>query len=230
MTITQIQDDIVGLCQELAGEFDFTLDRIMHLINRGYYDFVRRTNCIEDRIDITSVANQVSYSVADAANIAFIYRINEIRHIESGVTENGFSLKSYPGGYVALPEKLIYSSSPTHYWTRAMQSHETTVNVAKVIGTWPVLNSSNDTLRIHCYRFPLAELTVNTSTMEIDPAYQDAITFYVAWRVHMMYQHKNPFIQQKSNDMQRAYFDLVKDFNLNASMEVNDFGEIINVY
>lgn len=230
MLLSELRDDTIALCQEIAGKVDFTKERVHRMINRGYYDFARRTGCIEDRLDITSVANQVAYDKNDDADFNLVYKIHEIRHIENGITEIGRKLKLWPGGYANLPETIIYSSSPEWYWVRGMQTEGGTTLTTKQFGTWPVLSASSDTLRIHASFHPSGDLSSDSDQPKIVDGWRDALVYYAAWRLFMNYQHSNPFLQQKANDMERRYFDLVNDFKMNANEQVDDFEQIVDVY
>jgi len=230
MSLINFRDDVFALTQELQNKTDYTETRVDHYINRGVWDFVRRTNCIEDRIDITSVANQFEYSQSDAPSLGRVYKINEVRWIESGVSEVGKPLLPYPGGYGNLPEQYQYGT-PGWYWTRGMQSEDISSNNAKRIGVWPIDGSSGNTIRLHVFRFPLSDLSSDGDTPEIQEAWYDAVVYFAAYRMFKNYAHEKKQWLDKMIMLKASYMELVQDFNYNAATEGADrHPTIIDVY
>lgn len=224
-TLANFRDDVYALTQELQKKTDYTKDRINHYLNRAYYDFVRRTGCIEDVINVTSVANQVEYSKSDAANIEFIYKINHVRWIKSGVTEMGDILLPYPGGYGNLPDDYQYGT-PDWYWTRGMHGGTESAN-AKKIGVFPVDGSSGNTIRLYVYRFPTSLMSSDGDEPEIPEAYRDALAYGAAWRMFKNYSHENPAWRNKEIMLRNDFMEMVKDYNVNRAEENADNNNVV---
>ena len=47
-------------------------------LDRGYYDFVRQTKCLEDSYDITTVANQVTYGYSDESDLELVKEVLDL--------------------------------------------------------------------------------------------------------------------------------------------------------
>ena len=224
LTFNQIQDDVLDLCQEIQGQTDFTLKRVKHLINKGYYDFARRAKCIEKTVDITTVANQETYTFADAANLAYIYHIHTVKYIDDS-TKFGVPLSPYPGGYANLPENKIYGT-PVYYYTKMANDY-----AGVTIGTYPICSSSSETIRIVGFSFPQAELSADGDVPHIKPGWRDALTYYTVSRLFRMYEHLNPRWERKANTNWALYMDIVQDSKFNLGIETeDDFPETIDVY
>lgn len=219
MDFDTLIDDVLGFTQELQKQVDFTEPRYKKYINQGYYDFVERTACIEDEIDITTVANQFSYDTSDQANIAYVYMINEVRHLET--TEVGRILKPYPGGYGGLPEEYTYGR-PCNYWTRGMRSKSQSTNSAKKIGVWPIDSTSSNTIRLHVYRFPKTALSGATDEPEIEEAYAPALAIYAAYKLFNYYSHLKQTWRLKAKDLRSEYEEYVMRYLQNSSVDTND--------
>jgi len=228
VSLANIREETLGIIQEVSGKVDLNRANILKYINNGYKAFVRDTNCIEDRIDITSVANQFEYSKADAANIAYIYRINEVRHIMSGVSEVGRPLTPLQGGYGGLPEDYSYGR-PYHYWTRGMLSEDLTTNSAKRFGVWPIDSASGNTIRLHVNRMPAADLTSGSDAPEIPSAWHEAISFYAGMSIFRRYSHLNQNWHRKYLDLRAEYQELVNNYISNMSVEYTELQTITEI-
>jgi len=155
MTFKEIQDYLLLQSQELQGLTDYNLPIIKFIINRVYLDIVKKTKCIEDNVDITTVANQFSYSITDSANLAYIYKPYLVRYIRSGIDENGEKLTPYSGGYSNLPENRTYGT-PKQYWIRGLHTRSEIE-----FGTIPICATTGNTIRISAFMFPLTKLRVS---------------------------------------------------------------------
>jgi len=69
MDFSQLQTDALDLLHELQSTGQYSLEKLKHYINRGYYDFVRRTKCYELTMDIVTVADQATYTRSDLSDI-----------------------------------------------------------------------------------------------------------------------------------------------------------------
>jgi hypothetical protein len=69
MTFSQIQTDALDLLHELQSTGQYSLTKLKHYINRGYYDFVRRTKSYELTMDVVTVADQETYTRSDLSDI-----------------------------------------------------------------------------------------------------------------------------------------------------------------
>jgi hypothetical protein len=228
MTITadsydfsDIQNEITDLVKPLASLPDYsTLNADKdHYINRGYIDFVRRTGGIEDRIDITTVAEQTSYSTTDAANLKYVFRVMQVRWDEDTTAYassdwEGLLLKPYPGGYGSLPKVRSYGS-PYWYWTRKNMNKG-----GLIIGTWPIVGTANQTIRVFCTRFPTSLLANATDEPDIMVAWQPAIIHYAVWKLYNVYSHRNPNWERKAIEHRDYYFEYIQsaqgDFALDS--------------
>jgi len=228
MSLLTSREEVLGLIQELQGKFDITRAHLNKYINDGYRAFVRDTKCIEDRIDVTTVANKFEYATADAANIAFILQINEVRHIESGQTEVGRPLKPFPGSYGGLPEEYVYGR-PIWYWMRGMLSEDLTTNNARRLGVWPIDSTSSNTIRLHVSRMPLSDLSADGDQPEIEPAWHEAIEFYAAMKFFRKYGHEKPVWRRKYLELKAEYQELVSNYIMNSSVEYTELQTIIEV-
>lgn len=215
-TFKQLQDDIIFFSQELQNEHDYNLTVIKRFINRGYYDFVKKTKCIEDIVDITSVAKQVSYTATDAANLAFVYTPYEVRFIQNGVTERGDKLTPYPGGHDGLPDNYEYGT-PTHYWTRGVHTR-----AEFELGTYPIDSASGNTIRVYAYMFPLADLSADADQPLMKDAWQDALVNYTLWKLFMTWQHKNQEWGKKALFYKAEYDNNIQETALTMFTDSDD--------
>ncbi len=226
MEFSAIQTDVDDLVQELTSKTGvYTATKLKHYINRGYYDFARRTKCIESSVDITSVDSQVTYAAADAANLAYVYEPYEVRHIEESVTEPGDILKPLAGGSSGIGDTYEYGT-PDRYYVRGVHS------MGKFeIGTWPVLNVDDATIRVYAYMFPIDELDDDADEPLIKEAWCDALTHYAAYRLFKSAGHLREAWNRKADEEFRFYLELVNDFNTEAFNETeDDFPVVYDAY
>lgn len=225
MTFKRLQDDVIDLCQELQKNTDLTITKIKNVINRGYYDFVKQTYAITNTIDITSVADKISYTSSDAANLAYVYKPYQVRWIQSGVTERGKVLQPFPGGHANLPQRYEYGI-PSHY---VITQVHTRGNIA--LQTYPIDSASGNTIRVYAFMFPTADLSGATDQPLIKEAWQDALVKYAVWQLFSQYGHTNPAFRAKSLEYKSFYMEdveIAKESMFTESMD--DYPEIIDVY
>lgn len=185
LTFKQMQDDVLDLCQELQRQTDFTLKRVKRMINRGYYDFVKKTDALVGTFSFTTVANQVTYSSSDLTSFAHVYKILHVKYLEAP-DEFGRILKPYPGGYTGLP-KLQSTGIPDFYYTLGIG----TPGVRK-IGTYPIIATSSETLEVLAYYSPSTELSADTDESLIEDEFRESFVFYAVSRLFSMYGHQKP--------------------------------------
>jgi len=190
----------------LKAQTEYTAARVQHYVNRGYYDFVKRTKCIEDIIDITTVADKAYYVAADSANLAYVYHVSMVRYITSGSTDVGYKLKPYPGGFRMLP-RVKSNARPTHYWTQFAN-----VDNDLRIGTWPINSATGDTLRVYAYMFPTALLVNNGDQPIIKLAYRDALAYYAIARLYNIFSHINGGWKNQHDHYMGLYLEQVESY------------------
>ena len=212
-------------CQELQGISTFGRPQIKRQINRGYYDFVKKTGVIQDVIDITSEANKESYDSSDAANLAFVYKPELVRHIESGQDEFGDRLFPFPGGFSNLPN-IKTPGTPTHYWTRGLHTR-----AEFVIGTYPIDSASSNIIRVYASMFPTADLSADSDEPLIKEAWQDTLVNYAVWKLFSLYSHQNRAWREKAREHKFYYDEDVESANITMFTESEDqFPEVIDAY
>lgn len=175
-----------SLPNAITAQTACTQARRYHYLNRGYYKFVAKTQCIESVIDITTVDEQDYYTSSDAANLAYIYKPYEVRYIDAADADNGWKLRPFPGGHRAIPRVKSYAR-PDYYWVQFTNVHDDIR-----IGTWPVANANGDTLRIYAYMFPTSELSTGTDVPVIKEFAHDALAYYAIAEIYRMFKHINP--------------------------------------
>lgn len=200
----------------IKAQTEYTTARVQHYVNRGYFDFVRRTKCIEEEIDITTVDAQPYYDVTDKADLAYVYHINEVRYIIAGSTDVGYKLKPFPGGHRLVP-RVISTGTPTHYWVQFVN-----VDNDVRIGTWPVINGTGNTLRLFTYMFPKTLLSANADEPVIKIAYRDALSFYAVSKIYSMFSHINPQWQVQADRYMGLYMDQVEDYKYHMTFDSAD--------
>jgi hypothetical protein len=217
MTFLQLQTMVIeSLHFALKAQSEYSLDRVKHYLNRGYYDFVKLTKCMEDIIDVTTVADQEYYTKADKADIEFIYHPYEVRYIEKGSTDIGYKLRPYRGGHSALPRVKSYAR-PDYYWTQKVNSKD-----GFIIGTWTIASSAGDTLRIYTYMFPSTDMNVDGDIPEIKEAYQDALVDYAISKIYKIFSKINKEWTSLSKEHWAYYQDAVNKYNYEMALDSED--------
>ena len=96
------------------------------------------------------------YSSADTANFAYAFKVIGARYIEDS-DEFGKKLSPYPGGREMLPKLMSYGK-PVYYYDLGMGS----INQRK-IGTYPIIDASDETLAVKVNRYPTADLSADAN-------------------------------------------------------------------
>lgn len=206
LTFKEMQDLALDQLQELQGATDFTLIKLKKYLNLGYTDFVRRVKPISDSYDITTVANQVSYSIYAAR----FFGVSHARYIADSSTEYGIPLKLWPGGYANLPRFKEFGE-PSFIWARYGGD-----NTAAEVGTVPIISTADVTLRVLGYNLP-DPLSNDSAIPVIHEAYHEAPILWAIWKIGNAYAHKSKAIREKSLTARNEYLELVKDSLMDAS-------------
>ena len=212
MDFVGMQTDAIDLLHEIQNQPTYSLDKLKKSINRGNLVFVRRTKCLEDTIDITTVANQFEYNVSDAATLANLMIPIHVRYVDG--TEVGRPLKTWPGGFTNLPREYSYAD-PVYYWWRNV--HAATVTdpspyTGVIFGTWPICGTSAKTIRVYGFMRPAA-LVDNEDTSEIQPEWHDAPVYYAVSRMFGMFGHLRKEWQNKSLLYMNMFESMVNEAN-----------------
>jgi hypothetical protein len=227
MTVAEIKADCLDIIQDWQQHGDYTVAKLLHYINLGNREFVRRTKCIEGNIDITTVANQFEYDQSDAADLQYYLKAQQFRYIEE-TTEVGRKLDPFPGGYFNLPKDKIYGV-PNYYWVRGVQGRSVTtagtptgsiIRLGIRVGTWPIISAGSETLRIEGYLYPAA-LTADSHVPEYDESFHTAIAHYAAYRILRMFSEKYPEVRQKSLEQKQEFETIVEEAK--RSLLTNDY-------
>jgi len=220
MTFKQLQDEVLDYCQELQSITDFSITKVKRFINRAQLDFIRQTKCKQLDIDITTVANQVSYTSSDAANLAFAFDVFEVRYDDGTEWGNKLTFRDH----VTLPEQYQYGR-PYEYWITGNHSKGNFT-----IGTFPIISVSSNTLRVSAFVYPLVDLSANTDEPVIEDAWQDALPEYAAYRLFKIYSHRDKAFVYRSREHKAEYQNYVEDYNYRAIKQSDEITSIIDVY
>lgn len=223
-TFKNMQDDVKDIVQELQGVADFSTTRIKRMLNRGYRNFVKDTDCILDVFSFTTVANQVLYDSSDVANFAYAYKIVSVKYITDATNEFGKVLQPYPGGHGRLPEDKSFGE-PCWYYTRGIST-----NGMKKIGTYPIIDVANETLEVQAYRSPISDLSADADEPTIDDEYRDALVYYAVWRLFHSYSHRNPAFRAKAIEHKQLYDEVVEEFKFNNFQDDLGTQQVTDVY
>jgi len=224
MTFLELQADTIDLCQELNAFSDLSPGKIKHYLNRAQKDFVRQTKCLQADIDITAVVNQVSYTSADAANLAYVYHVINVRYISPSITEQGHKLVYKEESQ--LPEVYQYGV-PHAYWVSGNNSQG-----SFKIGTFPIA-AELATIRVKAFIFPTAEMSSDTGvngTPVIKDAWQDALPIWAASKLFGLYGHKSQEFFRRSRELKQEYQFLVDDYNARAVQQTDEFTQVEDIY
>lgn len=229
LTFKNMQDLVIDNCQDLQKFTDFTRTKVSAYINRGYFDFVKRTKCITDTIDITTVADQESYSASDAANLAYVYHVYEVRFIDnlSGSTpqEYGDKLMPYPGGHAGLPETWD-TGTPRYYWLLGANTED-----SFEIGTYPICSTSDYVLRVFAYMYPTSEMSSDSDEPIIGDAYRYSLVDFACWKLFKMYSHRDREFKYRYGEHKQEYLEAVSDaMTAMFTDSEDDFHVVQNVY
>lgn len=228
MTFKQIQDIILENIQEIQKFPDFTLAQVKSVINRGYYDFIRKTGLIEDEVVIETVADSISYALD-----TYFYKIQQVRYIEDTKanvianthSEIGVVLEPWPGGWATLPQQFE-TGVPSYYWVRGGNTR-----TKGEIGTWPIAGTSSYAIKVWITRFPTADLTANNDIPEIKDAFHNALVEYGCWKLFTQYSHKDRAFMARAKEHENQYRIFVMECQEESFTETNDqFPTIQDVY
>lgn len=200
LTFKEIIDLTSDQLQEIMGATDMTMRKIRRYINLGYNDFTRRTKILTDNYDITTVADQESYSLVTGAFL----QISHVRYIEDSDNEYGEPLKMWPGGYAGLPKNKEFGT-PERYWHR-YHGDNTTVE----IGTVPIASTADKTISVFGYKLP-SPMTLDSAVPVIHEAYHEALILYPVWKLCNAYAHKSKAIREKALTARNEYLEMVAD-------------------
>lgn len=215
-TFLNLQNDVINaLHPAIIDRTAYSTDEVKRMINRMYFDFIKRTKLIKGTIDVTTVANQASYTSSDAANLAYVYEINEVRMITD--SDNGYILMPYPGGHANLPRILTYSSLPGHFWTKGIGTPG-----EFEIGTWPIHDTTGDTLRIETFLFPTSELSNDSDEPVIEEQHREALAIGALWKLYRQFSYINKdwiYIYRNYRD---EYMEMVAQAELTRPIDTED--------
>ena len=212
-TFQELYDELDLECQELQGEADYNPIITKRLINRAYHSFAKDVDLLNAEFSFTTIADQQFYTSSDVANWAYAYRIINVKYIEDASAEFGKILYPYPGGYDNLP-KLLSSGTPTWYYTFGRQG-----TPIQKIGTYPVIGTSDYTLKVNAYHYPTTELSQTSDVPLIPEEYRDALIYYAAWRMFIRYGHRNPAWAKKALEYKISYREFVGDYKMQHFIE-----------
>lgn len=220
MTFLQMQTDAIDLLHELENYSSvYTLAKLKQYLNRGSVEFVRKTQCIESTIDITTVADQFEYDESDQSGLQYLQLPYQVRYVDGD--EVGEKLIPFRGGYTNLPKTKIYGT-PSTYWLRNIGGKSrATIPSAFTgfrIGTWPICGTSDNTIRIDAYMWPVT-LVGDTHVPEYKDAYHDAPVFYAAYRMFMNASHLRKSWRQKALDNKALFDEIVVTANDELSVQ-----------
>lgn len=219
LTFKEIQDLVLDQLQELSGTTDFTLTKLKKYINLGQVDFARRTKLLTNKFDITTVANQESYAIANARFIDILH----VRYIEDNTTEYGRALRLFPGGYVNLPRQKLFGT-PEQFWIRYGGD-----NVAMEIGTIPIASASSETISVFGHNLPV-DLSADGDITLINQAYHEALILYPVWKIANAYAHKSPAIRNKAIAARDEYLEIVQTALRDAGSYTTEDIQTIDIY
>ena len=280
-TFSDLQDDVVNaLHPAIKAQTAYSAAEVIRQLNRAYADFVKRTRCLKDYVDVKAVEDRRIYTSGNgiiATTIAFvdsdpdtitdsgsgfvtagfqsyqqivvngstsnngiytaetiaagtltlastdsltaevagdtvrvvpklsyIYDPYEIRLIKSGESNQGYLLNPYPGGHGNLPRENVYSGTPEYFWTRGLGTQG-----KFEFGTWPILNNSDDTIRIHAYMYPMIDLVADTDVPLIRNDSREALPLFVLWKMYKQYAYIDKDWMYLSREYRNEYLEYV---------------------
>jgi hypothetical protein len=220
LTFRNIQSLVEDQLQEVLGATDMTLPKIKKYINLGYNDFVRRVKPLMSSLDITTVADQATYSLVNGD----FTHVSHVRYIEDSDNEYGEALRPYPGGFANLPKEKTFGK-PYWYWVRF-----TGDNTASVIGTIPIASTASETITVWGYTLP-TPLSADSDIPVVQEAYHEALILYPVWKICNAYAHKSRSIKDKAITARNEYMDMIRDAMGDAStMTMDEEPQTVDVY
>lgn len=218
MTFKQIQDQVLDFAQELQAIPDFTLAKVKHYINRGYYRFVKDTLCMQSEYTLTFAANTVSYPLED-----YFIMVEHVRSNDDTTNKIGYPLKPWEGGYARLPENKVYGV-PRFYWIRAPHSR-----TKGELGLWPI-QSSSYTVKVWAYVYPDTELSADGDVPLFKVIWHDALAEYALWQLFTIYSHSNKALAVRAMMHRDSYERLVAECRYEMTAISGDPQPAIDVY
>ena len=200
-----MQTDALDLLHELKNHPEYNLTKLKQYLNRGVMEFVRRTECIEGTIDVTTVAEEFEYTESETGLLAYLKRPYQFRYVDSS-SEVGEPLSPFQGGYTNLPKTKSYGK-PHYYWIRHIAGKLRTAPSAFTgirLGTWPIAGTSGKTIRIDCYQWPRI-LSDDTDFPEFNDAWHDAIVYYAVYRFYLNFSHLRKGWHTKALEMKALF-------------------------
>ena len=225
-TFKDMQDAVVdSLHPAIKNQSNYSLTLVKSQLNNAYYNFVKRTKCIEGTVSITTVANQDSYTASDKAEIGNIIQPYEVRYIESGSSNNGYLLSPYPGGHSNLPRTKTYGI-PSNYWIiggNAKGKFE--------IGTWPIIDASGGTLKIWAFMWPSAEMNVDSDEPEIEEAYREALIDYALYKIYKRFKYLKDEWHNLSISYKNDYLSRIVEWQSeNYTDDMGELPEVVDIF
>jgi len=204
-----MQNDALDLLHEIVNHPAYSLTTLKQYLNRGSVEFVRKTNCIESTIDITTVSNQFEYTEADQSELQYLKIPYQVRYVDGD--EVGTPLTPYRGGYNNLPQTKSYGT-PDSYWIRNIggKSRGATPSTftGTRIGTWPIAGTASKILRIDGFMWPVT-LVNDTDVPEYKDAWHDAPVLYAVYRMFLNFSHLRKGWHDKAINTKTLYDEVV---------------------
>jgi len=229
LTFLEMQTDALDLLQEVQAHGQYSATKLKHYLNQGNLAFARKTKCIEVTVDITTVAEQFEYDSSDAAGLITLMIPYQFRYVDG--TEMGEPLKPYPGGYTNLPKVYSYGK-PFYYWIRNIHAATVAAPSAYVgvrVGTWPICDTADKTLRIDGFMRPTV-LSADAHISEIQPEWHDAVVYYAVSRIFSMFAHLQPEWGRKATFYLSEFERMVAEANEFMIIQNDEPMELPDVY
>lgn len=222
MTFKDLLDVTFDYINELSGQPGFDIAKVKLYLNRAERDFIRKTKCHQRKIDITTVANQLSYTSSDEAYLAYVYHVIKVRYINAGETERGHKLVFKDQSQ--LPERYEYGD-PKWYWITGNNDRD-----LFEIGTHPIVSESSGTIRVKAFCFPNQEMSIDSHEPYIKDAWRDALPEFAAYRIFRSYSHLKKEYRNRAYEHKAAYDEIVDDINFHSIKQTDEFTQIEDVY
>ena len=98
------------------------------------------------------------------------------------------------------------------------------------IGTWPIANTSGDTLEVRAFSYPVADLSADDDEPKIQDEWTDGIVFYAVWRLFHIYGHAKREWRQKALEHKALYREVVNEYNIQTSTSNEEPGYVLDAY
>jgi hypothetical protein len=216
-TFKNLQDQVLVECQELLALPMINRKLIKSYINRAQVEFLRATRLAQDQKDITTVANQLAYSVDSE-----IFQIRSVKWIDDTSADIGRRLKPWPGGYDNLPVSMSYGS-PVWYWVRETQTQSAGTTLGE-IGTWPIEDTASNTIRIYGYIVPASDMSADGDTPILHGNWHMALIYHTLWRLFFIASHHSKGFEKKAAVYKGLYNEMVASGLTQGSADTTDMG------